>query len=96
MSKRNYTYRLNLQALEDKSGTKRTEELRLEFENHDDIFDIIERVKSKAIFDDDQTSIEFAVGLKLFTEVLLKHRKNPLFEELGPQMASFMQKLKSQ
>lgn len=96
MNKKNYTYRLNLRALEDKSGAEREAKLQFDFENHDDIFDIVERIKSKSVFEEEQIATEFAVGLKLFTEVLLKNRKHPLFEELGPQMAAFMKKLKSQ
>ena len=96
MNKKNYTYSLILSGLEDKSGVKRTEELQFEFENHDDIFDIVDRIKSKSVFEEEKTVTEFVIGLKLFTEVLLKNRKHPLFEELGPQMAAFMKKLKSQ
>ncbi|UUV22386.1 DUF3861 domain-containing protein [Paenimyroides aestuarii] len=96
MNKKNYTYSLILSALEDKSGVKRKEELQFDFENHDDIFDIVDRIKSKSVFEEEKTATEFVIGLKLFTEVLLKNRKHPLFEELGPQMAAFMKKLKSQ
>ncbi len=41
--------------------------------NHDDIFEIVERLK-KAEFFDDETTKAFAVGLKLFLEVMITHR----------------------
>lgn len=64
MSKRNYTYRLNLLALEDKSGTKRAEELRVDFEKsrwyfiipgkaHTDLYDKMDEIpfdKLEALF----------------------------------------------
>lgn len=37
----------------------------------------------------------FAVGLKLFSEVLLQNRKNPLFEDIAPAFRDFMKKLKN-
>jgi hypothetical protein len=37
---------------------------------------------------------EFTIGLKLFAEVLLRHRREPLFAELFPHFNVFMKKLK--
>ncbi len=61
--------------------------------NHDDIFQIVERLK-RAEFFDDQTTKSFAVGLKLFSEVMLEHKDHPLFEEFLPQFGQFMKNLK--
>lgn len=68
--------------------------LEIEVENHDDIFKIIDAMKVKSILPEDEAA-EFIIGLKLFTEVMLRHRKDPLFQELGPQMKAFMKTLKS-
>ena len=38
----------------------------------------------------------FAVGLKLFSEVMLEHRDHPLFQEFLPQFGQFMKNLKQQ
>lgn len=35
------------------------------------------------------------LGLKLFSEVMLKNRKDPLFEEITPAFGAFMKKLKA-
>ncbi|MNL53855.1 hypothetical protein D3C87_1771360 [compost metagenome] len=52
-------------------------------------------ISSKQIFDNKETATEFALGLKLFTEVMLKNKENPLFEDLRPAILEFMKKLKS-
>lgn len=67
--------------------------LQFEVGNHDDIFSIVERMQQRAEFDP-QTMTAFAVGLKLFSEVMLEHRGNPLFEELAPHFTQFMKELK--
>lgn len=95
MEKRNNTYQLDLKEIKLKDGSEGTKSLNLEFDNHDDIFNIFEVVKSKKIFDDENTSNEFSLGLKLFTEVMLKNKQHPLFEELRPAIMEFMKKLKS-
>lgn len=95
MNKRTNKYKLTLEPLELAKGDAAKEELlSLEFENHDEIFGIIERVKQKKLFGDDNQSAEFAIGLKMFGEVMLKNRNHPIFEELAPAFKEFMKKLK--
>ncbi|NCD70200.1 DUF3861 domain-containing protein [Mucilaginibacter agri] len=67
----------------------------ISFENHDEIFGIIERIQQKDPFNDPAAAAEFALGLKLFSEVMLKNRDNPLFSDLLPAFKPFMQKLKT-
>ncbi|MBW2963007.1 DUF3861 family protein [Mesonia aestuariivivens] len=69
--------------------------LTVEVENHDEIFRIIDLVKEKNLFENENQSIEFALGLKLFTEVMLKNRTHELFTELSPEIKKFMKKLKN-
>jgi len=96
MEKRAHQYKLKLEYLKDSKGeTISAEPVELIFENHDDIFSIIERQKNKDLFGDKQQATEFAIGLKLFSEVMLKNRKDPLFEELAPAFGAFMKKLKA-
>ena len=68
--------------------------LSFEADNHDDIFDIVRRQRSKGVWDD-ATAAQLAVGLKLFTEVTLHHRKDPLFEPLMQPMREFIGRLKA-
>jgi hypothetical protein len=96
MEKRSNKYYLTLSLKEYANGdTLPAKELGIEFENHDEIFSIIERINDKNIFDSDSEAAQFALGLKLFGEIKLKHRNNPLFEELNEVFPIFMKKLKS-
>jgi hypothetical protein len=70
-------------------------QLELDFTNHDEIFGIIERLQATDPFGNFSQATEFAIGLKLFSEVMLKNRNNPLFEELLPVFGNFMKRLKS-
>ena len=59
--------------------------LTFETGNHDEILAIVERIKGRGLFDD-ATATSFAVGLKLFTEVMLENRTHPLFDDLRPHL----------
>ncbi|WP_131536490.1 DUF3861 domain-containing protein [Pedobacter nototheniae] len=96
MIKRTNKYQLILKEIAlAKEEDIKNEPLEFEFDNHDNLFEIIKTIKSKNIFEDDQQSAEFAIGLKMFSEVMIKNRDNPLFTELFPVFGSFMRKLKS-
>jgi hypothetical protein len=96
MAKRTNKYRLTLEQVSlAKEETTLRSPMRLEFENHDEIFGIVEIVKEKNPFGDKDQSAEFTLGLKLFSEVMLKNKTHPLFEEFLPAMGAFMKKLKS-
>lgn len=96
MEKRNNKYHFQLKELSLKDGSAGDKNLGFDFENHDDLFKIFDVIKSKNIFEDENTAQEFALGLKLFTEVMLKNKQHPLFENLRPAIMEFMKKLKSQ
>ncbi|WP_243473605.1 DUF3861 domain-containing protein [Winogradskyella sp. MH6] len=92
--KKNNKYRLTLDEITLKDNPNPTGNLQFEFENHDDILSILEKIKQKNIFDEN-TNKEFAVGLKLFSEVLLINRKHELFKDFFPHFSDFMKKLKA-
>jgi hypothetical protein len=95
MEKRSNKYYLTLSLKEYSNGEKEpAKELGIEFENHDEIFSIIEKIKNKNLFENESEAIQFALGLKLFGEIKLKHRKNPLFDEINEVFPIFMKKLK--
>ena len=94
MEKRNNKYRIHLQELELKDGSQPEKSMEFEFQNHDNIFSIIENREGRQLFENKADDIEFIVGLKLFSEVMLRNRANPLFEELAPAFKNFMIKLK--
>jgi hypothetical protein len=96
MAKRTNRYKLTLEEISlAKEEDIKNDPLTLEFDNHDNIFKIINAIKSKNMFDDENQSTEFAIGLKMFTEVILKNREQELFKELQPAIGEFMKKLKS-
>jgi hypothetical protein len=95
MEKRANKYRITLELIETAKGeTGIYEPLHLEFDNHDEIFSIIKRMQENDPFNNQQQAAEFAIGIKMFSEVMLKNKNLPLFEEFGPAYGSFIKKLK--
>ncbi len=90
-----HLYKFTIEHIEDVKGNA-VESLPLLFEarNHDDIFKIIEVMQSKMVLDETDATA-FAVGIKLFGEVMLKNRKNELFKEFRPHFNEFMKALKA-
>lgn len=95
MEKKHNKYRITLEHLHSPKDLGLNETIDFEFENHDEIFSIIERIRENNPFDNEKQAVEFALGLKLFSEVMIKNRDNELFEELMPAFGSFMKKLKA-
>jgi hypothetical protein len=89
-----HLYRLTLEHLEDPKGNPVDKSpLQFEVKNHDDLYAIVERVKAKGLFDHNEATA-CAIGLKLFREVMLHHRDNPVFQELDPHFSAFMKAFK--
>lgn len=96
MEKKTNKYQLTLMLQERASGqTEPPRQLELEFTNHDELFGIIDRLQALDPFENPSQATEFAIGLKLFSEVMLRNRNHPLFDELIPAFGSFMKRLKS-
>ena len=64
-------------------------------ENHDDIFAIVNRLQSGGAVPAAEAE-EFALGLKLFSEVVIRHRAEPLFSEVFGDIARFIKRLKAE
>jgi hypothetical protein len=95
MAKRAHHYRLRLEHLAPAAPDQPTHAPReIEFNNHDDIFAIIARLEGRRLFAEPSQSAEFAIGLKLFSEVMLKNRDLPLFATFRPAFSEFMKQLK--
>lgn len=89
-----HLYRLTLEHLEDPKGNPVSKPpLQFEVKNHDDLYAIVEKVKAKGLFDADE-STAFAIGLKLFREVMLQHRDIEVLKELDPHFSEFMKAFK--
>lgn len=88
-----HRYRVTLEHLADAQGTPSSHEpLRFEVGNHDDIIAIVERMRSRGDFGESAAAL--GVGLKLFGEVMLENRDNPLFASFKPHFSEFMKELK--
>ena len=95
MEKRTNKYHLSLKQISAKNEAPLPAPMELTFDNHDDLFSIVERVQQKNLFGNAEEEAQFIIGLKMFSEIMLKHRTNPLFSELGPALKEFMPKLKA-
>jgi hypothetical protein len=85
-----HLYRVTLEHLADVKGEPSTHQpLQFEVGNHDDIIAIVERLRSRGDFNED-TAAALGVGLKLFGEVMLENRENPLFASLRPAFSKFI------
>src|ERR1700754_3546353 len=92
-----YRYKLTLERVAGKDGVVRgntDDKVTFEAYNHDDLFNILERQKAKGLWDDD-TAAQLAIGFKMFAEVALHHRNDPLFEPLMPHIKEFIGRLKA-
>lgn len=82
--KKNNRYKILLQELELKDGKQSGKSIEFEFQNHDNIFSIIENIKKKQLFENKSESTEFIAGLKSFNDVVMcnkRHSCSPLFRQ---------------
>lgn len=82
-----HSYRVTLHPLDGPSS------LAFDVTNHDDILHLVERVRASGVVPEEEAA-GFIVGLKLFGEVMLHHRADPLFVDLFPHFGAFMKRLK--
>lgn len=89
-----HQFKITVEHIADKDGNPVSREpLQFLVPNHDDIFDIIERVKQRNDMDE-QTATRFAVGLKLFTETAMENKDHDFFIALKPHIMTMMQIIK--
>ena len=91
MEKKDYRYRL---ALDLKSPTEQEKHLELDFEVCHELFGLMDGLRSKKLFRNDEELAAFVIGLKLFSKVMVRHADNPLFAEMNEAYRPFMMKLK--
>jgi len=88
-------YHLTLRQLQLANGKcEPHKQIELEMDNHDELFQIIDKLKAKDPFGDIEQVAQFAIGLKMFSGVMIKHRHHPLFKDLSTSYRLFMMKLK--
>jgi hypothetical protein len=89
-----YRYKVTVEALTGARGEP-VEGRTLSFEaaNHDDILGIVEKMRARLPFDGD-TVASLGIGLKLFSEVALMQRDDPMFAMIRPALGEFVRGLK--
>jgi hypothetical protein len=89
-----YNYRITVEKLTDAKGAPVDgQSLSFYAANHDDILAIVGRVRERLPLNA-AAAASLGVGLKLFSEVALLHRNEPLFAEIRPALGSFIKQLK--
>jgi len=90
-----HQYRVTIEHLADAQGEPSTHvPLQFEVGNHDDIIAIVGRLRSRGDFSQTDAAA-FGVGIKLFSEIMLENRENPLFKSLLPHFGQFIKELKA-
>jgi len=90
-----HRYRITVEhlALADGSTPPGPRSFSFDVGNHDDLLAIVERARGRGDLPA-ADAVPFAIGLKLFSEVMLQHRGLPLFEGFAGPFKAFMQRLK--
>ena len=90
-----YRYKVTVEKIADAKGQPvAAESMSFEAVNHDDILAIAERATTKMPFDEDLAR-QMAIGLKLFGEVALMRKDDPIFVAVRPALQEFIMQLKS-
>ncbi|QFI70576.1 hypothetical protein EKH55_5702 (plasmid) [Sinorhizobium alkalisoli] len=95
MASSGYTYEISLKLVRARDGSVPTDPASLTFEHvsHDDILGIVERMRNGSGLDS-SASAAVAVGTKLLGEVMIRDKKNPLFDPLRAGLHEFITSLK--
>jgi hypothetical protein len=89
-----YRYKITVEALTGAKGEPvEGRSLCFEAANHDDILRIVDRLRARLPFDEN-TIASLGVGLKLFSEVTLAQRNDPMFAMIQLALNEFVRGLK--
>ena len=91
-----YRYRVTVEQVADGKGQP-VDGRSLVFETgcHDDLLEIVDRVREKRIVANANAAAAMAIGLKLFGEVVIAERKDPMFAEVHVALGNFIRSLKA-
>jgi hypothetical protein len=90
-----HNFRITLEYTGGKKEADPPAPLSFEVGNHDDIFEIIARVRGAGRFEHDEAAA-LALGMKLFSEVMLAHRDDPLFAPIAAAYREYIMAFKAQ
>ena len=91
-----YRYRVTVEQVADGKGQPVDgRSLVFDVACHDELPGLVERVREKRIMANASASAAMMVGLKLFGEIALAERKNPMFAEVHAALGDFIRALKA-
>ncbi len=92
-----YRYRVTVEQVADGKGQPVTDERSLVFEAtcHDELIGIVDRVREKRVVANANAAAAMAVGMKLFGEVVIAERTDPMFAEMHAALGNFIRALKA-
>jgi hypothetical protein len=91
-SVREYKYRVNFISVNDEIETE-NKALNFEIANHDNLFKLLALIQGKLNLTPPEEQA-FLLGLKMFSEILIKNRHDPLFRQMKQPMGEIMALLK--
>ena len=95
MATRQHRFRITVEHIATpRDGEPLQPTLTFEAGNHDDIVRIANRMRERSGFSPDDAAA-LAIGMKLFSEVMLMNHDDPLFAELRPHLRQFVGALKA-
>ncbi|WP_448140327.1 DUF3861 family protein [Sphingopyxis fribergensis] len=86
-----YSYRVEVTPSTQSVGE--SENLLFDTVQRDNLFALLERIREREIVPKEEAA-EFFIGLKLFGEVMLRHRRRAPFDDLFPDFRDFMMRLR--
>lgn len=91
-----YRYRVTVEQVADATGQP-VDGRSLVFEAgcHDEMLAIVDRVRERRVLPNANAAAAMAVGLKLFGEVVIAERKDPMFAEMHTALGNFIRCLKA-
>ena len=90
-----HQYRITVDYLADSDGSPiEAPPLVFEAPNHDNLFELLEKVKQMHPDISGQDLSRFLIGLKLFSEVCLENRDNAFFSQFSPYVKDIMMTVK--
>ena len=92
-----YRYRVTVEQIADGKGQPVEGERSLVFEAacHNELLGIVDRVREKRVVANANAAAAMVVGLKLFGEVVIAERKEPMFAEVHAALGTFIRGLKA-
>jgi multidrug resistance efflux pump len=87
-----YRYRITVEMISPKPATSPA--LQFETENHDDIIAIANRMPGRFDLDEDSAK-SMAIGMKLFSEIVLRNRTREPFSAIRPAIVDFIGAIKA-